>query len=146
MTGEPSGSVTRMIMRSRYEMKMIIDVIKISQVSTDRIDYTTIIFKAELPQKVDVETSKDLWFFLSTLVTGGALKIYLDFIKVDYIDSSGIGVLINAAKLIRLKKGDIVIANISDDVRNIFKVINLEKFISVYNSEVEAINSFRYVS
>ncbi len=127
-------------------MNMIIEIIKISPVSTERIDYSTIIFKAVLPSKVDVDNSKDLWFYLNTIITGGALKIYLDMEKLDYIDSAGIGVIINAAKMIRLKKGDIVIANIPDDIRTIFKVINLENFIKIYNSEVEAINSFRYVS
>jgi anti-anti-sigma factor len=132
--------------RTRYPMDMIMDIIKISPVSTDRIDYSTLIFKAELPQKVDVDNSKDLWLFFSTIINGGALKIYLDLKKLDYIDSAGIGVIINAAKMIRLKKGDIVIANISDDIRSIFKVISLENFIKIYNSEVEALNSFRYVT
>ena len=87
-------------------MNMIIEIIKISPVSTDRIDYSTIIFKAVLPSKVDVDNSKDLWFYLNTIITGGALKIFLDMKKLDYIDSAGIGVIINAAKMIRLKKGD----------------------------------------
>lgn len=127
-------------------MNMVVDIIKISPVSTERIDYSTLVFKVVLPQKLDVDNAKDLWFYLSTLITGGALKIYLEMNKLEYIDSSGIGVIINAAKMIRLKKGDIVIANISDDIRNIFKVINLENFIKIYGSEVEAVNSFRYVT
>jgi len=127
-------------------MNMVVDIIKISPVSTERIDYSTLVFKIVLPQKLDVDNSKDLWFYLSTLITGGALKIYLEMNKLEYIDSSGIGVIINAAKMVRLKKGDIVIANISDDIRNMFKVINLENFIKIYGSEVEAVNSFRYVT
>ncbi|HOD13899.1 MAG TPA: STAS domain-containing protein [Spirochaetota bacterium] len=127
-------------------MNMVVDIIKISPVSTERIDYSTLVFKIVLPQKLDVDNAKDLWFYLSTLITGGALKIYLEMNKLEYIDSSGIGVIINAAKMVRLKKGDIVIANISDDIRNIFKVINLENFIKIYGSEVEAVNSFRYVT
>jgi anti-sigma B factor antagonist len=126
-------------------MDINIDIIKISPVSTDRIDYTTLIFKAEMPDKVDIDNAKDMWVYFSTLIAGGALKIYTDMKKLSYIDSAGIGVLINTAKMIRLKKGDIVLANVTDDIRDIFKVINLENFIKIYNSEVEAINSFRYV-
>jgi anti-sigma B factor antagonist len=126
-------------------MNIIFDIIKISPVSTDKIDYTTIIFKASPPQKVDIDNSKDLWIYFKTLISGGARKIFVDLKHVEYIDSSGIGVLINSAKLIRKQKGDVVLANVSEEVRNIFKVINLDEFIKIYNSEVEAVNSFRYV-
>lgn len=127
-------------------MEIHIEVIKISQLSTERTDYSTLIFRVVLPQKVDIEISKDLWIYFCTLVNGGALKILVDLKKLDYIDSAGIGVLINTAKMIRLKKGDIMIANVSESIWDIFKVINLEKFIKTYNSDVEAINSFRYVT
>ncbi|MBN2079411.1 MAG: STAS domain-containing protein [Spirochaetes bacterium] len=126
-------------------MIMVFDIIKISQISAEKIDYATLVFKAELPKKIDIDNSKDLWIFLKTLVSGGALKLYVDFTKVEYIDSSGIGVLINTAKLIRARKGDIIVANPSDEIREIFKVINLGNFIKIYNSEVEALKSFRYV-
>ncbi len=126
-------------------MNIILEIIKISPVSTDKIDYTTIIFKATPPQKIDVDNSKDLWVYFKTLISGGARKIFIDLKNVQYIDSSGIGVFINSAKLIRKQAGDIVLANVSEEVRNIFRVINLDEFIKIYNTDVEAINSFRYV-
>ena len=126
-------------------MNITFEIIKISPVSTDKIDYATIVFKTTPPRKIDIDNSKDLWIYFKTLISGGARKIYVDLKSVEYIDSSGIGVFINSAKLIRKQKGDVVLANVSDEVRNIFKVINLDEFIKIYNSEVEAINSFRYV-
>jgi anti-sigma B factor antagonist len=126
-------------------MNITFEIIKISPVSTEKIDYTTIVFKTTLPQKIDIDNSKDLWIYFKTLITGGAKKIFVDLKKVEYIDSSGIGVFINSAKLIRKQNGDIVLANVSEEVRNIFRVINLDEFIKIYNSEVEAINSLRYV-
>jgi anti-sigma B factor antagonist len=126
-------------------MNMQFDVIKISQVSAEKIDYATLVFKVTLPQKVDIDNSKDLWVYLKTLASGGAQKIFIDLQNVNYIDSSGIGVLINTAKLIRKQKGDIVMANVSDDIKSIFKVIKLEDFITIYNSEVEAVKSFSYI-
>ncbi len=126
-------------------MIMVFDIIRISQVSSEKIDFATLVFKAVLPKKIDIDNSKDLWIFFKTLVSGGVLKLYVDFTEVEYIDSSGIGVLINTAKLIRTKKGDIIIANPSEEIREIFKVINLGNFIKTYGSEVEALKSFRYV-
>ncbi len=126
-------------------MKITFEIIKISPVSTEKIDYTTIIFKTTPPQKIDIDNSKELWIYFKTLISGGARKIFIDLKNVQYIDSSGIGVFINSAKLIRKQNGDIVLANVSEEVRNIFRVINLDEFIKIYNTDVEAINSFRYV-
>jgi anti-sigma B factor antagonist len=126
-------------------MNILVELLKISETSGDKIDFNTLIFKIELPQKIDIDHSKDLWIFLKTLISGGALKIYIDLKSLTYIDSSGIGVLINAAKLIRKNNGDIILANVSGEIKDIFKVINLENFIKIYNSEVDAVNSYRYI-
>jgi len=128
-------------------MNINLEIIKIAPRTSDsQIDYNTLIFRLELRKKIDLETSKDLWVFLKALIDGGALKIMVDFRNVDYIDSAGIGVLINAAKLVRNNKGDIALANVSNDVKSIFKIINLQNFIKTYNSDVEAENSFRYIT
>ena len=64
-------------------MNMIIEIMGLS---TDRIDYSTIIFKSSVASKVDVDNSKDLWFYLNTIITGGALKIFLDMKLLDSIE------------------------------------------------------------
>ena len=121
------------------------EIIKISTRSGEAIDYSTLIFRVDLGKKVDLENSNDLWIFFKTLTDGGAKKIMVDMKNLEYIDSSGIGVIINTAKLLRPKKGDIVLVNISQSVRDIFKVINLQEFIKTFNLEAEALNFFRYI-
>lgn len=123
-------------------MNIVFDLFKLSESGRDKIDFSALIFKAELPSKIDVDNSWDLWVFLKTLISGGALKIFIDMNHLEYIDSSGIGVLVNAAKLMRKQEGDIVMANVSDQVKGILKVINLENYIKLYNSEAEAVGSF----
>lgn len=126
-------------------MKFDFEIIKLSAVSSEKIDYSTLIIRLNLSKKLDMENSKDLWIFLKTLVSGGALKILVDMKGLEYIDSAGIGILINTAKLMRKQKGDIILANVSDEIKNIFKVIHLENFIKIFNNDVEALNSLRYL-
>jgi anti-anti-sigma factor len=121
------------------------EIIKISTRTGEAIDYSTLIFRVDLGKKVDIENSNDLWIFFKTLTDGGAKKIMVDMKNLEYIDSSGIGVIINTAKLLRPKKGDIVLVNISQSVKDIFKVINLKEFIKTFNLEAEALNFFRYI-
>jgi len=124
---------------------MIVDIIKISPRVNDSVDYDILVFHVEAAKKLDMESSRDLWILLKALIDGGSLKILVDMKNVDYIDSSGIGVLINAAKLVRLKKGDLILSGVSNEIREILKIVNLQSFIKLFNNDVEALNFFRYI-
>jgi anti-anti-sigma factor len=126
-------------------MSINFEIIKVTSRSTEAVDYNTLIFRVDMGKKVDLENSNDLWIFFKTLADGGAKKFIVDMKSLEYIDSSGIGVIINTAKLIRPKKGDIVLINVSQSIKDIFKVINLQEFIKTFNLEAEALNFFRYV-
>ncbi|PKL37242.1 MAG: hypothetical protein CVV44_16545 [Spirochaetae bacterium HGW-Spirochaetae-1] len=127
-------------------MNVNIEVVKVSPIVKDVIDYSTIIFKIRFPKRVDFENSRDFWIFFNALIEGGALKLLLDLHDLEYIDSSGIGVLISTAKALRKNSGDVVLANASSDVRNVFKVVNLQSFIKLFNTDGEAFNHFRLVT
>jgi len=116
-----------------------------STVNKKDIDYSTVIFKVDFPGKMDLEISNDFWVLFNTLVNGGAQKIVVDMRNVEYIDSAGIGILINTAKMLRKDKGDLVISNVTEGVKVVLDVINLEKFIKFFNTDIEAINHFRYL-
>ncbi len=126
-------------------MNIVFEIIKISPMINEVVDYHTLIFKVDAPKKIELENYNDLWVFFKTLGEGGALKILVNMQSLDYIDSAGISILINTAKLLRIKKGDIILCNVSQNIRNIFKVINLQEFIRIFSNEGEALNYFRYV-
>ena len=124
---------------------MIVEVEKIKQTNDDAIDYNITVFKIKLTKKVVLQNAHELSAVLNALIMGGALKIVVNLQNLTTIDSTGIGVLINYAKLIRKNKGDIVLCNVTAEIYEILNVISLEKFIKIHITEVEAINSFRYI-
>ncbi|MFW5770093.1 MAG: STAS domain-containing protein [Spirochaetota bacterium] len=126
-------------------MNINCEIINISTVNKKDIDYSTVIFKVDFPGKMDLEISNDFWVLFNTLVNGGAQKVVVDMRNVEYIDSAGIGILINTAKMLRKDKGDLVISNVTEGVKVVLEVINLEKFIKFFNTDIEAINHFRYL-
>ncbi len=129
-------------------MNINFDIIKISPRTSrtyPEIDYSILVFKVDMPKRVDIENSNELWIFFKTIIDGGSLKIMVNMDKLEYIDSSGIGILINSAKLLRTGKGDLIFFNVSQDVKKIFSIVKLEKFIKIFNMESEAINHFRYI-
>jgi len=126
-------------------MRINFEVIRISPIQSEHVDYKTLIFKLDVGEKINIDNSKDLSVFLKTIIDGGVLKVIIDLKELEYIDSSGIGVLINSTKLIRTNSGDIVLSSVPPEIKNIFRTINLQNFIKLYNFEAEAINSFRFV-
>ena len=112
---------------------------------SDLIDYNIFVFKIVLPEQITIENSKILSMNLQVLIDGGAKKMLVDMRNLETIDSAGIGVLINTAKTLRAREGDMYFSNVSVDIKNIFKVINLQNFIELFNTDAEAINQFRYL-
>ncbi len=69
-------------------------------------------------------------------------KIVLDFEKVRFLSSSALGVLIAMRKKADLIKGRVVLCNMREDLRKVFKITNLEKMFELYDSEEKALGAF----
>lgn len=80
---------------------------------------------------------------LFDLVTAKACKkIVLDFSKVRFLSSSALGILIRLRKEAQDIKGKIVFCGLRKDLRQIFKITNLEKLFDFYDNEEQALNAF----
>lgn len=126
-------------------MNLKVEIVKISPIETDDIDYNKLIFKVEFPKKVDLENVNEVWVHLKSIIDGGAMKIMINMINLEFINSAGIATIINAVKLIRKNKGNIVLYCVPQEIRSIFKIVNLQDFINIYGTEGEAFNFFRFV-
>ena len=56
----------------------------------------------------------------------GDRKFILDFPKTDYIDSSGLGVLVTLSKKIREQGGQLSLVSLSEDLRTLFELTKLD--------------------
>ena len=69
-------------------------------------------------------------------------QLILDFHKVKILSSQMLGVLIGLLKRIRSGQGRIVICGMKPDLHKVFKITNLDKLFSFYDSEGQALRSF----
>jgi len=125
-------------------MNINFDMVKISPRMHDAPDYRTLVFKVDFPRKIDIENSDDFWLFFKALADGGALNLLVNMERAEYIDSSGISVLINTTKLLRKAGGDLVVTTVSQEIKKIFSIVYLQDFIKFFHSEIEGINHFRH--
>lgn len=69
-------------------------------------------------------------------------KIIFDFTDVNFVDSSGIGFLINTLKILSSKNSGLKIVNINTTVKNVLKQMKLYSLFEYYDSVDEALESF----
>ena len=69
-------------------------------------------------------------------------RLILDFHKVKILSSQMLGVLIGLLKRIRNDRGRIVICGMKPDLHKVFKITNLDKLFTFYDTEGHALRSF----
>ena len=81
--------------------------------------------------EVDVYTSPALRDELYRLVDGGAKRVTLDFSGMDFIDSSGLGVLVGALKRIRERDGDLELRSLQPSARKVLEITGLTQVFTI---------------
>jgi len=92
----------------------------------------------ELEGEVDVYTAPQLKQQMLTLLDGGSAQMIVDLTKVEYLDSTALGVLIGGLKRMRERDGNLALICPNQRVRRVFEITGLDKIFSIFNSEAEA--------
>lgn len=70
-------------------------------------------------------------------------RVVMDLKKLLFIDSSGVGALVNALSTAKNAGGDIKLANVPAQVKSVFEVVRLDKLFTAYPSVEEAVAAFK---
>ncbi len=76
--------------------------------------------------------------FLAAL-NDGHIQLILDLEAMPYIDSSGIGSIVNALRLSKKAGGDTKLVSLAPFVSKTFKMVGILSLYSVFQSEAEAV-------
>jgi len=76
---------------------------------------------------------------LHTLLTEGNKHVVLDLAGVQYINSSGLGLLIGSVTTMRSAGGSLKIAGASEKIMGLIRITKLESVFEAYPSVEEAI-------
>ncbi|HKK20117.1 MAG TPA: STAS domain-containing protein [candidate division Zixibacteria bacterium] len=71
--------------------------------------------------------------------------IHLNLSQVDFINSSGLGVLVSIMKEVRMRKGRLTLSELVSYVQEIFEITQLSHIFEIYTSQQEALNSYQSV-
>ena len=82
----------------------------------------------ELRQKVDNE-----------IIKSSTKNVVFDFSHVNFMDSSGIGVIMGRYKNIQCLKGQLAVVCLKPQIKRIFEMSGLSKIIRIYDSLEQAL-------
>ena len=88
----------------------------------------------EIIGNLDTNTSPEAEQQFKLMMDNGAMKIIVDFEKLEYISSAGLRVLLVASKRMKTEDGKIRICNLNETVQEVFDISGFSTILSVYTS------------
>jgi anti-sigma B factor antagonist len=93
----------------------------------------------EVAGEIDVYTAPKLREKLIELVNEGSYHLVVDLEKVDFLDSTGLGVLVGGLKRVRNHDGSLKLVCTQDKILKIFRITGLTKVFPIHDSVDDAI-------
>lgn len=78
---------------------------------------------------------------MERLSTQGEKCVIINMEKLDFIGSSGIGTMMFAADKMKKQDCELVVAGMNDEIRQVFDHLGLTKFVTVFDTEQEAVRA-----
>lgn len=91
---------------------------------------------------IDTTTAPDLEKKLEEQLALNKYKIIVDLKNIDYVSSAGWGVFVSEIREIRENNGDLVLANMSPDVYDVYELMEFSSILKAFDSVEESIAYF----
>lgn len=108
--------------------------------------------KTEIPKKIAILAPEgklmggpecdELKSAIEKILESGQKKVVLDFAKVEWANSSGIGCVISCYLTLKRMGGDLKLARPTDRVKYYLHISKLDTIFAIYESVDEAVASF----
>jgi anti-sigma B factor antagonist len=92
---------------------------------------------------LDAHTSGELESCFERLINENKFKVVVNFEKLSYISSAGLGVFMAFIENVRENNGDIKLCKMNDKIYNIFDMLGFPILFEIYTEESSAIEKFQ---
>ena len=90
--------------------------------------------------EIDVYTAPQLRDAISDLVADGVFHVVVDMGGVEFLDSTGLGVLVGGLKRVRAHDGSMRLVCTSERLLKIFRITGLAKVFPIHDSVADALS------
>ncbi len=95
-----------------------------------------------LAGNLDALTAPGLKKEVETLLSEGRSQVVFNLGNLELIDSSGVGAIVSLFKKVRTMQGDVKIAQLQGQPKEIFKLLHLDRAFEITSSTDEAVERF----
>lgn len=78
---------------------------------------------------------------IMALIKPGA-KVILDLSEVEFLDSSGMGVILSIVRQLTTSGGTLKLTNVKKAVRTLFELVRFHRMIEIFDTTDSAVKSF----
>jgi anti-sigma B factor antagonist len=96
----------------------------------------------EIDGFLDAHTAPQLEEELQRLIDQGQLSLVIDFTRLQYISSAGLGVFMAYIEEIREKGGDMVLTGMSENIYNVFDLLGFPLLFGICATTDDALLRF----
>ena len=87
---------------------------------------------------LDASTATPLKKRLHQYAENGCAKLVLNLINVEFMDSSGLTVIISMLKALKAQGGHLVLSGVSEELTSLFQLTRLDKVFKIYPNAGQA--------
>ena len=84
---------------------------------------------------ITVTNVREFRKMVQTFIDAGSTKVILNLKAVKHIDSMGLGAIVGMSEAMKYAKGQLVILNVQYAVRELFRLTEMDKVLSIVESE-----------
>lgn len=92
--------------------------------------------------RLDPEETQELEKLVLASVDSDGKRLLFDFGELEYINSSGLRVLVMAYQRMKQVQGKVAICNIRDYILEVFEISGYDKIFSIFPTQEQALKSF----
>jgi len=110
------------------------------EITEDKIDGQVVI---SLSGRIDSTAAVEFEEKLIEIIDKGSNTMIIDFLRIQFISSAGLRVLLLAAKKVKPYGGKIVLCDMSKDVREVFDISGFSSIFDIQENVQSAIDAIK---
>lgn len=110
------------------------------EIKEDKIDGHVVV---SLSGRIDSTAAVEFEEKLIEIIDRGVHVMVIDFLRVQFISSAGLRVLLLAAKKVKPYGGKLLLCDMSKDVREVFDISGFSSIFEIHENVTEAISAVK---
>jgi anti-sigma B factor antagonist len=96
----------------------------------------------KLTGRLDASSAPEMKSRVLELIDAGKIKVLIEMNGIDFIDSSGLGILVSCLRLIDKAGGALKIASLKENPKNLFQTTRLNRVFELFEDPESALKTF----